>query len=436
MMAEQQTSQYAFQALLSNLYMKADGEAALQRIKAKAWDHFLELGLPTRQDEVYRYVRLRSLYARQFAHSISKKLAKEAIAPYILPECTQSVLVFVNGYFTPSLSNMDALPKKIVVSTIAQSMQTFGGFLNSQWSKSLKEERDPFAALNMALQQEGIFFYAPPKTVIEVPVQLLNVIDADADPMFINPRLQAFVGSQSQLSLVSTLAVLSGQQYAINMFTDLALEDEAHVKCTQVACGQEGIWHFDALRASLKRNSSLKVIAATDGAETVRYDYRVSLNGENAEALLNGVWLLKGKKEAHTHVLMDHQAPYCRSMQLYKGVLNDVSRSSFEGKILVQQAAQKTEAFQLNNNLLLSERANADSKPNLEIFADDVKASHGATVGQLDKEQIFYMKTRGFHESAAKNLLINGFCQEVIDMVPIESLRQDLKKLSENYLTL
>jgi Fe-S cluster assembly protein SufD len=165
----------------------------------------------------------------------------------------------------------------------------------------------------------------------------------------------------------------------------------------------------------------------------VRNDYRVVIGGENAEASLNGVWMLGDRNESHMHVIVDHQAPHCRSMQLFKGVLNGNSHSSFEGKILVRQAAQKTEAFQLNNNLLLSDRAHADSKPNLEIFADDVKASHGATVGQLDKEQIFYMKTRGFHEADAKNLLVYGFCEEVIDMIPIPSVHQAMKKYAKSY---
>ena len=143
--------------------------------------------------------------------------------------------------------------------------------------------------------------------------------------------------------------------------------------------------------------------------------------------------MLKEKREAHTHVIVDHQAPHCRSRQLFKGILDDLSSSSFEGKILVRQAADKTDAFQLNNNILLSDRANADSKPNLEIFAPDVKASHGATVGQLDNELLFYLKTRGFSDKAAKNILIYGFCQDVVDLVDIPSLKEAIKKIFKNF---
>jgi Fe-S cluster assembly protein SufD len=144
--------------------------------------------------------------------------------------------------------------------------------------------------------------------------------------------------------------------------------------------------------------------------------------------------MLNEKRESHIHVLIDHQAPNCRSFQLYKGVVNDFSRSSFEGKILVRQAAQKTDAFQLNNNLLLSDRAHADSKPNLEIFADDVKASHGATVGQLDEEQLFYMQTRGFSKAEAQNMLVYSFSKELLDMIPIESVVNSMNARAKKYL--
>ena len=145
--------------------------------------------------------------------------------------------------------------------------------------------------------------------------------------------------------------------------------------------------------------------------------------------------MLSDKREAHTHIFMEHQAPFCRSYQLFKSVLNDFSRSSFEGKIMVSQAAQKTEAFQLNHNLFLNDHAHADSKPNLEIFADDVKASHGATVGQLDADQLFYMKTRGFSDEEAKNLLVYGFCEQVIEMIPLPSLREEISAKARHYLT-
>lgn len=434
-MTEQLEGLETFQTFLWDLYGRIDPTDALQKIRAKAWDHFLELGLPTKKNDVYRYVRLRSLFANSYEASQMTEVAQSAIDAHVLPECVESVAVFINGQFSPAHSRLKGLSDRIVVETLSGGMKTYGSFLNSQSTKSLKDEADAFAAINAAVHRDGLFLYLPPKTVSAVPLQLLNIIDAGSAPMYVVPRVQVFAGMQSEISIVSTQAVLSGESYGFNMVADISIEDDAHVRYTQGSCGiKENIWHFDAVRATLKRDSTFKTVNVIDGSATSRFDYRAVLTGPNAEVQLNGVWMLAGKKEAHVHVLVDHQAPNCRSMQLFKGTLADFSRSAFEGKILVRQAAQKTEAFQLNNNLLLSDRANADSKPNLEIFADDVKASHGSTMGQLDKEQIFYMKTRGFSDAAAKNLLVYGFCQEVIDMVPVQSLHDSLKKIAQGYL--
>jgi Fe-S cluster assembly protein SufD len=236
--------------------------------------------------------------------------------------------------------------------------------------------------------------------------------------------------------LISTQKNLATSGYFVNQVSEFVIDEGAHVHYTQVLCDEHPqAWHLDAVRATLKRDSTLKTVCVTEGSTTVRTDYKIALTGENAEALLNGVCMLSDKREAHAHIFMEHQAPFCRSFQLFKSVLNDFSRSSFEGKIMVRQAAQKTEAFQLNNNLVLNDHAHADSKPNLEIFADDVKASHGATVGQLDADQLFYMKTRGFSDAEAKNLLVYGFCEQVIEMIPLPSLREEISAKARKYLT-
>jgi len=436
MTTEQRSEIDDFQSLLWSLYGQMEEADALQKMRSKSWEHFLELGLPKRKDEVYRYVPLKKLFAEKFILSQSSKITSSDVEAHILPECSQSVLIFVNGHFNPELSRIEALPKRMSAMHMAEAMRTYGSFLNSQSARTLKEETDPFATVNGALQRDGLFIYLPPKTIVDVPVQILHVIIAGDAPMLMMPKVQLFAGSQSQISLVSTCANLSQKKYTFNAVIDFALEEDAHVTYTQIAIDPSNdIWNFEALRATLKRNSTLKTIAVNDGATTIRNDYRIALEGENAEALLNGVSILKGKREAHTHVYMEHKAPHCRSLQLFKSSLNDFSSSSFEGKIIVRQAAQKTEAFQLNNNLLLSDHASANSKPNLEIFADDVKASHGSTVGQLDKEQIFYMKTRGFNEDVAKNLLVYSYCQEIIDQITIPSLKESLCKYVRGYLS-
>lgn len=435
MMTEPVMEQNPFQAILER--MQADGgNDALQKLRIKAWDHYLELGLPTPKSEVFRYLKLRHLYSNDYSFAEPSSIVSADLDAHILPECRQSVLVFVNGYYRSDLSRQEALPKKMVISSLSNAYKTYSALLINHFARTIKEETDSFAALNQALHREGLFIYLPPKTPVEIPIQILHIINTKEKHKAMMPRVNVFVGAQSQVEILSTQALMSGTAYWINHATDFIVEDDAHVRYTHVSLNEpDDVWHLEAVRGYLKRNSTLKTVNVTDGSQGVRNDYKVVLNGENGEATLNGVWMLAGNREAHCHVLMDHQAPQCRSMQLFKGAVDDVARSSFEGKILVRQIAQQTNAFQLNNNLLLGERAMAYSKPNLEIFADDVKASHGSTVGQIDAEHLFYLRTRGFSVAEAKNLLVYGFCQEVIDLITVPSLLKLVSEYAKHYVT-
>ena len=433
MMAQPTLDQNQFQNLLNSFYELNCPEDLLVKFREKAWDHFLELGLPNRSNDVFRYIKLRNLYSK--ALSLAKKLpiTKDIVEKNLLPECRNSTLVFVNGHFSKEFSRLENIDQ-VGVYPLPEAAKAFSALFNNQLSLSIKEETDPFVVLNTSLHPLGAFIYIGPKQRVGHPIQILNIF-ACPENMLLLPRLQVFAGKESQADFYSTHAFLEESQAFVNQSTQFTLEEAAKVTYTQVSTEQsDQTWFFDSTRAHLKRDSHFKTLAITNGGGTVRYDYKATLAGENAEALLNGVWMLNDRNEAHVHVLMEHQAPHCRSMQLYKGVLNDVSQSSFEGKILVRQAAQKTEAFQLNNNLLLSEGAITNSKPNLEIFADDVKASHGATVGQLDQEQLFYMKTRGFTHEQAQNLLVYGYCQEVIQQITLPSLLEKVSQQAQNYV--
>jgi len=424
----------AFQAALISLSEEMPSEGPLAKMQAKAWEQLVSCGLPTRKTDEFRYVPLRKLYEHGYQQTSATTIDPKQFDDAIYPECKESVLVFVNGHYSPQLSCTTAIPKRVAISSLEEGTKTYGAFLTNHWAKMVKEETDAFAFLNAALHRDGLFIYLPPKTVVENPVQILHLIDAQDDRALLLPRMQCFVGAHSQVEFVASQVVISGSAYCLSTVIDVVIEEESHVRFSQSQCdGPGAIWNFDAIRSILKKNSTFNVVTVTDGSTSIRNDYRSILAGENAEVALNGVWMLSGNKEAHTHVLIDHQAPLCRSRQLFKGALNDFSHSSFEGKILVRQAAQKTDAFQLNNNLLLSERAQADSKPNLEIFADDVKASHGATFGQLDAEQMFMMRSRGIPQSEAKNLLVGGFCKEVIDLVTVSSLWNELNDRLKRY---
>jgi len=423
-----------FQGQLESLYLNFKADQLL-KIKEKAWDHFKTLGLPNRKSEVFRYVPLRKLFEKKYEAPQFSEIDPASILQHVLPECKESFIVLVNGSYSKELSNTKVLGSRIAISSLNEAISTYGAFLNNHFAKTLKEETDPFAALNTALIEGGVFIYLPPKTIVQKPIQILHLIDSkNGTALFLNPRLQVFVSLQSEVEFVLTKEVISGNDYFLNHVSDFAIEEDSHVRYNQVLSQtSETVWHLEATRAILKKNSTFHAFGVTNGSSTVRTDYKVTIIGENALTSLNGLWMLQDKNEFHTHVLIDHQAFNCRSRQLFKGVLDDFSKSSFEGKILVRQAAQKTDAFQLNSNISLNDYTNAYSKPNLEIFADDVKASHGATFGQLDSEQLFCLRSRGINEIEAKNLLIFGFCKEVIDLITIPSLQEKLIEQAKQY---
>lgn len=437
MMTQHQTKDDTFETCLCQIWDQRESEQdRIKSLRQMAWEKFSEMGLPKGREETFRYVSLKKLYAKRCQEITQSHLSKEAIAPYILPECLQSVMVFINGSYSPELSTLSALPLNIVGSSLNDAFATYGTFIQNHWIKNIKEEKDPFALLNLALHSNAAFLYIPPKSTLKQPLQILSIINSEDQAALILPRWQLFLGNNSQAEIVTRQVTLSGQgNISISSF-DIVIEENSHLKLTQVTSeDREDSWCLESGRALLKKDSTLNTVELMKGGEATRRDWRVQLAGENSEANLNGLGLFAGKNEGHVHILMEHQAPHCRSMQFYKNVLRDSSRSSFEGKIYVHQPAQKTDAFQLNNNLLLSDAAQAFTKPNLEIFTDDVKASHGATMGQLDEEQMFYLRARGLDQKLAQNLLIRGFCSEIIDKITLKSINQEIGRAAAQYIS-
>lgn len=395
-----------------------EGVSPLQKvIREKAWERFLELGLPRKQLAGYEYFPLSHFYQESYElATVPDDLHEEQIAPLVYPDCRQSHIVFVNGQYAPELSDTAALPKEVVILRLRDALNTYGNFLQGRLSRALKEETDPLATLNIALIQMGLFLYVPPKVVIDRPIQCLNLISNDRSVIF-NPRIHFFLGKEASCEWIYDHHCIKDFEYFSNGVVDIALEEGARFTQYGALDACKHGWSFEAIRATLKRDSHFKSITCTSGTKSVRQDFRISLLGENASCDLKGLSILSDNRQAHTNVLIEHAAPHCVSNQLFKNVLKDSSRASFEGKIYVHPKAQKTEAYQLNNSLLLGERAMANSKPNLEIFADDVKASHGATVTQLSEEHLHYLRTRGVGKEVAHQLLQKSFYLELLDEV-------------------
>lgn len=361
-----------------------DPKDPLLHFRKQGWDRFKEIGLPRSKPEAFQYLSLKNL--------CFPKLAVRQTHPMQV----RSGLVFVDGFFEGAVSQ---IPEPFICLPLESAMRSYGLFLQNRLARSLKEETDPFVALNGAFQGQGAFLYVPPQCKAALHLtQIFTSVE------MANPRIHVYLGRNAKLQLTQTSEGSSG---FCNSVLDFVLDEGAELIFQDTQAG-----HFQAFRVQQKRDSKLKMILL---AKSVRTSMKVQLLEENAQAEIFGLAQLKNDEESHAHVTVEHVAPHTRSKQHFKSVLQGKSRFSFEGKIVIRPAAQKTEAYQLTNNLLLSDEATANAKPHLEIFADDVKASHGATVGQLDEEQLFYLRSRGLSLEQAKGWLVDGFCKEILD---------------------
>lgn len=292
------------------------------------------------------------------------------------------------------------VPDGVIALPLKEAYRQYGALLHNRLAT--REEADFFALMTLSQAEEGLFIYVPPGMQVTKPVEFKT--------RGAFPRIHVMVGKGSQIGFVTRARE---GVYNASHYYDFALEEGAQVRFEMDVNPDEEAIHFDAVRVSLKRDSHFSSLSLSRGAKCVRQDFHVVHKGENASSCLKGLFDLGGKRHAHAHILMEHDALHTTSNQHFKSVMRDASRMSFEGKIFIHKEAQKTLAYQLSNNLLLSEKAIAHAKPNLEIFADDVKASHGATVGRLDPDQLFYLKSRGVEN--AEEMLIAAFAQEMYD---------------------
>lgn len=360
-----------------------DPKDPLINYRKKWWDCFQQIGLPQPKQEAFQYV--------------TKKWAFPKCAERrILTETPRSGLVFVDGFFEEGLSQIS---EPLICMSLEEAMRTYGLFLQSRFISTLSKEKDPFAALNGAFLGRGAFLHVPPKCKVTLH---LNQIYKTAETA--TPRLHIYLGRHAELKLIQTM---TGDCGFSNSCVDLVLDHGADCVFIDHSGGD-----VQSIRATLKKESRMKtVLLGTQLRTSVRFE----LVEEGCEANLLGLARLNQSEELHIHAHIEHVAPNTRSRQHVKSVLKDRARFSFEGKIYVHPEAQKTESYQLNNNLLLSDEASANAKPNLEIFADDVKASHGSTTSQLNDEELFYLRSRGLGVKEAQELLIDGFCKEITD---------------------
>lgn len=415
------TEETAFLDLHKKFIEANKPSSALSPVHEAALGRFETLGFPHSKHEMYTYVNTKNLVATPFTVSnASANIPEEFIANHIYASCENSCLVFANGAFNPSLSRLQGIESSVKISSMAEKDDT------DYVIASLENENDVFACLANAFCEDATVIEINDKTQVPIPIQILFVSTGDSSaPVMHCPRLIWKLGKLSEVKVIEKY-VGAKEGYFCNAAQDWLISEGAGVVLTQVQSDPFDAWNFSKTRVHLKRNSRFHSANSSSGSALVRHHFEARLEEEGAELILNGVSVLGGKEQVHNFVRIHHEAPQCVSHQHFKNVINDDGRSSFDGTVIVNQGAQLTNSNQLINNLMLSNNSHADTKPNLMIFADDVKCTHGATIGQIDEEQMFYLQTRGLSEKFAKELLTRGFAGSIIQTIEFPEVVNEL----------
>ena len=419
----------AYLSGLLDRVMAAKSEGWLQDVRSSAADWVRQSRLPTTRDEEWRFADLSSLREVQFNH-VETFLPN--ITPFVLPERNNNSLVFVNGVYAPELSTVSGLPDGVVVSNLANLP---GGYDERvrQYLAQASGNSEVFTALNTAGMTDAAVVWVGKNVVVETPIYL--VFFAVGEGRMALPRCLVVAESGSQVSLVEEYTNREDAKeakeeeegvYFTNAVTEVWVEENAQVSHTRVECDGAEAFHVGKTAVMQARCSRYSCNAVSLGARFSRHNLEIFQTGEQTETTLNGLTMIKGKQLGDTHSAIALNHPHSVSRQLHKCIVGDRAHAVFNGKVFVPKLAQLTDATQLNRNLLLSSKARVDTKPQLEITADNVKCAHGATVSQLEDDEIFYLQSRGINANDARNLLIKAFAAEIINQIPISSLRESL----------
>jgi Fe-S cluster assembly protein SufD len=416
-----------------------EGEPSwVARLREGAFERFEELGFPTTNDEDWKYTNIAPLTRKTFRPATvesTTKLDAAAVERFVSAEARLSRLVFVNGLFSPELSSLEAIPEGVVAADIGAALASeHAEMLWEHLGRLSGEGSDAFSALNTAFLRGGAFLYIPSGVSIEAPVQLLFLTAPCEAESAAFPRALVLAGRDSRLDIIESYGSMCDDAYFTDAVVEVFVGEGARVTHFKVQDEGERAFHIASTRAEVTRNGSYDLTTVTLGAQLSRHNIEVLLESEGAECRVDGLYIVGAGQHTDTHSLIDHRQPHGTSRQNYKGILDGKSRAVFNGRVYVHEGAHQTDAEQSNKNLLLSTDARVDTKPQLEIYNDDVKCAHGATVGQLEEEELFYLLSRGLHIDLARNLLTYGFAEEIVERVKFDSIRAQLDEAILNRL--
>jgi Fe-S cluster assembly protein SufD len=405
---------------------KAGAEPAwLARMRESAINRFYESGFPATDQEDWRFTDVGAIAEVPFqaATRAPEAAPLAGITDGPLRSCQ---LAFVNGRFAPRISSTLGLPDGVRVRSLAEVLKADAGSLEPHLGRHADGGTHPFVALNTAFFRDGAAIHVPRGVVVPEPIHLLFITIGDGEPAVFHPRVLIVLEDQAQATVVESYVSQGAGQYFTNAVAEIALGESAVADWYKLQRESVQAFHIASVAVLARRASTFTSHAITLGGAIARNDVTAVLSGEGAECTLNGLYEATGRQLVDNHTPIDHQKPHGTSRQLYKGILDGHAHGVFNGKVIVREGAQKTDAVQSNKNLVLSDDATIDTKPELQIFANDVKCKHGATIGQLDSDVLFYLRSRGIGEHAARRLLVHAFSSEILDNVRKEAVRAQL----------
>ena len=404
------------------------GEAKESR--GKAIGNLDRLGMPTGKSEEYRFTPITKIIEKHFTWKNDVASSSiQSINEFLIPGLDANVLVFINGSYSKAFSKIISPEIQVKVKTLWEAFQSDKKIVNTYFDKLVNSEVDPFAAMNAAFWQEGIFINVPENTVVEKPFFILHLNDSSHSQVIAHTRLLIIVGKESQLTVIEKFDSIGSNPVFHTFSEEFVIKENAQLEYCKIQNDQGNSYQVANTLIHQENSSKVNTFTLTLNGQLVRNNFGITIDGEKCESHFYGLYLLNGNTIADNHTVVDHKKPNSFSNEMYKGIMDDSSKGVFNGKIFVRPHAQKTNAFQSNRNILISETATINTKPQLEIWADDVKCSHGCTTGQLDEEAVFYLQSRGISQSTAKAMLLYAFAGEVLEPIKNDKLKEYLDQL-------
>jgi Fe-S cluster assembly protein SufD len=411
--------------------MNGEAKSAVHQIRRQALERFEALGFPTTRHEEWKYSNVKNLVNQAFDFNAKTNFSAEDLDQMPIPNLEGNILYFINGVYNAELSSIVSPETELQIMTFAEAAKTKPELVEKYFSQYSDLQVNAFTALNTAFAHNGIFVYVPENKVVEQPIIIRFISDARSLNVASQPRNLIVVGKRSEVQIAESFRSMGENASFTNSVTEFVVAEEANVHYYKIQNESDKSYHIGTTTVIQESKSVFTANTVTANGGFVRNNLHIKIDGEYAEANMFGLYIPNGKQHVDNHTVVDHAKPNSNSNELYKGILKGKSTGVFNGKIFVREDAQKTNAFQSCKNVLLSEDASMNTKPQLEIWADDVKCSHGTTTGQLNDDALFYMQARGISKDSARALLTLAFAQDVIDKFEIVAIKEYLQELIE-----